>query len=118
MTSIMGFDSRSMSILLSDDNKHLFSDEYPIFFKNKVMKGREEKVQFCYRNAIDTAVRYDQSRAVERIIAYLVSYQNNFYSHFLFLKNLPTIMQKGIYVEHLLNSNIINYTFDYDEWPS
>jgi len=59
MTSIMGFDSRSMSILLSDDNKALFSDEYPIFFKNKICKGKVEKANYCYRNAIDTAVRYD-----------------------------------------------------------
>jgi len=42
MTSIMGFDSRSMSILLSDDNKALFSDEYPIFYKNKICKGNVE----------------------------------------------------------------------------
>jgi hypothetical protein len=48
----------------------------------------------------------------------LVNYQNNFYSHYLFLKNLHIIMEKGIYVERLLNSKIINYEFDFDEWPS
>ena len=59
MTSILAFDSRSLSILLSDDNKHLFDDIYPIFYKNKINKGKMEKGKFCYRNALDVAVNFD-----------------------------------------------------------
>ena len=46
MTSILAFDSRSLSILLSDDNQHLFDPEYPIFYKNKINKGKIEKKSF------------------------------------------------------------------------
>lgn len=36
----------------------------------------------------------------------------------MFLKNLTQIMQKGIKVRELLDSNIFTFYFDYDEWPS
>lgn len=39
-------------------------------------------------------------------------------SSFLFLKNFPTFIEKGIEVKPLLDSNIFNHEFDYDDWPS
>ena len=74
MASILSFDSRSMSFLLGDNFKDLFSAEYPIFYKNKIDKGKIEKGKYCFRNALDTAVNFDQSRACERIITYLCTY--------------------------------------------
>ena len=118
MASILAFDSRSLSILLADKFQNLFSSDYPIFYKNKVDKGKIEKQKFCYKNALDTAVNFDQSRACERIITYLTKYQNNFISHYLFQKNLHVLLQKGINITGLLNSKILTYTFDYDQWPS
>ena len=59
MCSILSFDSRSMSYLLSNEFEHLFIAEYPIFYKNKVDKGKIEKQKYCYRNALDTAVNFD-----------------------------------------------------------
>jgi len=47
-----------------------------------------------------------------------VKYQNNYVSSFLFLKNFPTFIEKGIEVKPLLDSQIFNYEFDYDDWPS
>jgi hypothetical protein len=43
MASILSFDSRSMAYLLSDDFGDLFDSEYPIFYKNKVDKGKAVK---------------------------------------------------------------------------
>jgi len=96
MCAVMSFDSVSLSFLLNDSNSALFSEEYPIFYKNKNIKGRYQKDKYCYRNAIDIAIKYDQSRAVGAIINYLVKYQNSYISHFLFLKNLHFIIEKGI----------------------
>ena len=48
-----------MAYLLSDKFENLFQAEYPIFYKNKVDKGKPEKKKFCYRNALDTAVKFD-----------------------------------------------------------
>ena len=36
----------------------------------------------------------------------------------MFYKNLHTIVQKGINIYGLLSSDILNYEFDFDEWPT
>jgi hypothetical protein len=51
------------------------------------------------------------------LIKYIVQFQNNYISSFLFLKNLPILLQKGINVEHLLSSKIFNVQFDFNDWP-
>jgi hypothetical protein len=48
---------------------------------------------------------------------YIVKYQNNFVSSFLFLKNLPVLMEKGISMHDLLASNVFCVVFDFDMWP-
>ena len=53
MTSILSFDSRSMERLLSEEFKEHFSEEYPVFYKNKLNKGTVLKPKYFYRNAID-----------------------------------------------------------------
>jgi hypothetical protein len=74
LTSIMSFDSRSMQSLLNPKHSNLFSEEYPIFYKNKLEKGRADDIKFYYQNAIDTAIANDQTRSIEKIIEYLVKY--------------------------------------------
>mgnify|MGYP006893254200 CR=1 FL=1 len=49
---------------------------------------------------------------------YIVKYQNDFVSSFLFSRNLPSMIEKGIEVKELLQSNVFSYSFDFDEWPS
>ena len=51
------------------------------------------------------------------IIDYIIKYQNNYVSSYLFLSNLPSIMEKGILIAELLNSEVFSKTFDFDEWP-
>lgn len=63
-------------------------------------------------------MKLDQTRAVEAIICYLVKYQNNFITSWMFNNSLPDIIEKGIPITNLLKSNIFNYKFDFDEWPS
>ena len=119
MVSILSFDTRSIQELLSSKNDKYFEIEYPIFFKNKIKKHNvnDEDVYF-YRSAIDNAVRKNQVRAVSYMVDYIVKYQNSYISSFLFKKNFPVLLEKGIEVSSLLNSNIFCYSFDYDEWPS
>ena len=57
-------------------------------------------------------------RAVSIIIEYVVKYQNNFIYSYLFNKNFPILLEKGIEVKPLLDSNIFVFNFDLDEWPS
>ena len=46
-----------------------------------------------------------------------MKYQNNFVSSYLFLKNIPVLMDKGISLHDLLNSSIFDVVFDFDYWP-
>jgi hypothetical protein len=55
---------------------------------------------------------------VESIINYIVKYQNNYSSSYLFKKNLPQIMDMGVEVQWLFDSKVFTMEFDYDEWPS
>jgi hypothetical protein len=63
-------------------------------------------------------LKNNQIRAVGYIIEYIVKYQNNYVSSFLFLKNINILIEKGVLVSSLFNSEIFYYQFDYDEWPS
>ena len=51
------------------------------------------------------------------MIKYCVEYQNNYFSAYLFATLLPSIINKGINVYELLDSDIFTVTYDYDEWP-
>ncbi len=88
-----------------------------MFYRNKIQKGSSKDNKYFYRSAIDSALRNNQVRAVQEIIKYIVKYQNNFVSSFLFLKNFPTLLDKGISIKPLLDSQVFNYEFDLDEWP-
>ena len=52
------------------------------------------------------------------LVKYIVTYQNNFVSSYLFLKSLPVMLEKSISVESLLKSKVFYMEFDFDEWPS
>ena len=117
MVSILAFDSKSMKELLSDKYASHFQSDYPIFYKNKIQKSNN-RMKFFYRSAIDSALRNNQIRACTCILEYIVKYQNNYVSSFLFLRNLPTLMEKGVAVSELFKSQIFCFTFDFDEWHS
>ena len=51
------------------------------------------------------------------MIDYIIKNQNNYTASYLFNKNLPDLMEKGIVLEGLFDSNIFTHTFDYDQWP-
>lgn len=118
MVSILSFDSRSMGYLLKDDFADHFSKQFPLFYRNKIQKGVSKDGKYFYRSAIDSALRNNQVRAVSIIIEYVVKYQNNFIYSYLFNRNFPILLEKGIEVKPLLDSNIFVFNFDLDEWPS
>jgi len=78
LVSILSFDSLSLKFLLDEKFDDWFSEEFPLFYKNKIQKGesisfRENKTniannQYFYRSAIDNALRNNQVLAVGQII--------------------------------------------------
>ena len=52
------------------------------------------------------------------MVSYIIKYQNSFvYSH-LFRYIIIDMFKKGASMTELLESEIFNYTFDFDEWPA
>jgi len=52
------------------------------------------------------------------MINYIIVYQNNIVSSFLFNKELPMLLDKGVAISHLFKSNIFRYPIEFDNWPS
>lgn len=52
------------------------------------------------------------------MMKYIKKYQNNYTSFYLFNLNFQIILEKGIDVSGILDSNIFTYQIDYEEWPS
>ena len=74
MTSILSFESKSMKYLLNDEFVEYFSEEKPIFYKNKLTKGSSKNPKFFFRNAIENAIKLNQTGSVVLILDYLVKY--------------------------------------------
>jgi hypothetical protein len=76
--------------------------------KTRFRKDPKKLGRYFYRNAIESAFRNNQRAAVDLIIKYIVKYQNDFISNWLFSygKNplLPTLIEAGVKVEALLQS--------------
>jgi hypothetical protein len=118
MVSMLAFDSRSMKVLLDEKtNKDYFKEEFPIFYRNKLQKSNNRN-KFFYQSAIDVAYKNNAIVAIEFIIQYIIKYQNNFTSAFLFFKNITRLMNKGINLSALLGSDIFCYKIRYEEWPT
>lgn len=90
MVSILAFDSNSVSVLLHEKNSHLFSEDYPILYKVKASKRKGN--DYYYTNAIDNALKFNQVEGVKFMINYIIKFQNNFISSYLFLNNLPIMI--------------------------
>jgi hypothetical protein len=106
-----------MKHLLQDSNKEYFQSQFPLFYKNKIQKSNNTEKYF-FRSALGSALRNNQVSACEYIIDYIIKYQNNYVSSFLFTKTFSHFCDKGLSVTGLLNSNIFCFQFDFDEWPS
>ena len=69
-------------------------------------------------SAIDVALENNQVVAIKILIDHVICHQNSFIFSFLFSKNLVHLMEKGVEVSNLLNSNIFYFEFDFQSWPS
>ena len=70
------------------------------------------------KSAIDTALEANQIIATNLMINYIIKHQNSYVYSFLFEDNLVDLLQKGINVSGLLNSDIFYHRFDFENWPA
>ena len=85
-----------MSALLSEENDSYFSEEYPIFYKNKIAQRNSKDHAYFYHSAIDRALKANQVRAVQTMIDYITRYQNNYVSSYLFKNNIDDLQERGV----------------------
>lgn len=90
LMQLFSFEGDAYKYLLNDKFQRFFTPEYPLFYKNKFK--RVGSSQSFFRNAIDKGIEMNQFESVELALKYITKYQNNFYSSFLFAKNLHLIM--------------------------
>ena len=102
-----------MEQLLNDRNSEYFDSMYPLFYKNRISKKSGEVKNHYYRNAIDNAIRNNQVRSAQFIIDYIIKYQNNYISFPLFINRLPILIEKGVSLTNLLNSEVFVLNLDY-----
>lgn len=114
---ILSFDSVCIKSLLDDKNEDYFpTSDYPLIYMNKFTKKSGDG--FFLHNSIDLALDSNQIGAVSKLIDYIVKYQNNYVSSYLFQKSIIKLMEKGIHCCNLMDSDIFSFKFDYDDWPS
>jgi hypothetical protein len=123
MVQILSFDSRSIRSLLDEKHAALFEDEFPIIFKLDTVKDESNQKMFhrCVRegqpalkhSAIDNALDNNQIEATRLMINHVVLHQNSYVYSYLFEHNLSQIMEMGIHVTKLLESNVFIYKIDF-----
>lgn len=74
--------------------------------------------KYFYRSPIDNALLNNQIGAIEYMIMYITRYQDTFVSSYLFERNINQLLEIGISLTPLLDSNIFSYNYVVDEWPS
>jgi hypothetical protein len=97
-----------MKYILDESNKEYFTKEFPLFYKNKLPKSNN-KDKFFYRSAIDSALRTNQVSAIATMIEYIIEYQNNYVSSFMFKTNFIELLEKGVVLSNLIESKIFKF---------
>lgn len=116
LIQILSFESRVVRKLLVNLNAK--EDEhdptYPLFYK--MQQNLNGKVHVL--TPIKIALENNQIRALNSIIGYIVEHQNHYAFSFLFQDTLISLLQKGIKVTQLLQSDIFEHTFELESWPA
>ena len=81
------------------------------------MRVKLKNKESVLKSAVDIALEENQLRALNMIINYIVQYQNNFAFNFLFKDIFIDLLEKGIKLRPVLESNIFQYEFNDDRWP-
>lgn len=125
LVSVLAFISKGVAYLLQDKFSEHFSEDYPLFYKNKIPKRKHncgpskilDKKKYYYCSPIKIAISQNKIGAVISIIDYIVKYQNSYISSYMFNSILPRLYEKGVEVSKLLCSKVFEYEIELVEWP-
>lgn len=116
MVSILSFDGRCINKMLQDSEQFAdYDSKNPLFYKIQHEKYHEQSARIT--TALDIALESNQISAANLIIQYIQKYQNSYVFLFLFQDNFISLIEKGIKVADLLQSDIFCHQFDFEDWP-
>lgn len=110
LVSFLAFDNNAINHILHDfagKNKPYFPKEFPVFYRNS-----DEK------SAIDYALEANQIRSVSTMIEYICEFQNSWVYSNLFFNNLVTLINKGVSLHKLFESNVFRMRVESESWPA
>lgn len=107
LVSYLAFDNHSIDHILHDEHEEFFPKDFPIFYRNEEGKS-----------AIDTALDANQIRSVNTMIEYICRRQDSWVYANLFTENLVSLINKGVTLRTLFDSNVFKLPIDSAEWPS
>lgn len=88
---MLAFDSQSIHYLLSSKHESLFDPKFPIIYRTKI-SSRKFPFKHYFNSAIDLALKNNQAIAVSALLDYIVKYQNNYVSSYLFRSNFSLLI--------------------------
>ena len=106
MLEYLAFDQKTIKNLLGPKNNKEFSPDFPLFYKDKTGKS-----------ALDQALNANLLQVVEIMLDYIDCHQNNYAFTNLISDIFVNMMEKGIKVYSILNTNLSLTEIIYNEWP-
>ena len=127
LVHILAFDGNSIKALLHERHSENYSSEYPLIYMVASQSHSDEEARSNTvtldqnspkESAFDVALKNNQVSAIKSMINWVLKHQNSYVYSYLFKQNLVDLMEIGIEVCSLLDSDIICYSFDLVEWPT
>jgi hypothetical protein len=114
LIQILSFESRFIESLLRDILKNdSYKSKQPLFYKMLHQKGGETQIL----TPVEIALENNQVVGLNRMIEFIVKYQNSYAFSFLFENEIVQLINKGIKCYILFESEIFCHCFELEDWP-
>ena len=116
---LLAFDGNSIKALLHERHGDNYVSEYPLIYMVANQESDEQHfTKQVKESAFDVALQNNQVSAIKSMVKWVLKHQNSYVYSYLFKQNLVDLMEMGIEISQLLDSDIFCYNFDFVEWPT
>lgn len=120
LVHILAFDGNSIMALLHERHAEKYTSDYPLIYmvSSDEDAGHTHFSENVKQSAFDVALKNNQVSAIKSMIKWVLKHQNSYVYSYLFRQNLVDLMEIGIEISDILDSDIFCYQFDFVEWPT
>jgi hypothetical protein len=118
LIQILCFESRITKNLLENFDPEIHDVQYPLFYKMQITANNEEDIETEIRTPFQIALEENQIIGINWMISYIVKYQNKYCFSFLFEESLILMINKGVKVTELLESDVFCHELEFENWPA